>query len=155
MAITRIGKHLAYFGDMIISSRFEGDIDHGVAKVYSIVGAVVSRLHDVGSGISDDARERMERAGTVGEVNAQAGAAAVFHQAALDNPGKQADVDVASANQDGGALAIQRSLVLEQGCESYCARALGQRFFAFQEDKNCVRDFLFVDGYEFVHITLY
>ena len=70
MAVTSIGKHLAYLGDMIISSRFEGDIDHGVAKVYSIVGAVVSRLHNVGSGFSNDARERMERTRTVGEVDA-------------------------------------------------------------------------------------
>ena len=113
MAVTGIGEHLAYFRDVSISARFEGDINYGIAEVHSIMGAVVRGLHDIGAGIGDDARERMEGTGPVGEVNAEAGAPTVFDETTLDDPGKQADIDVASADKDGGALAVQRSLVLE------------------------------------------
>src|SRR5580698_1675097 len=114
VAVTSRGELPGDFGNVIEAASFEGHIDDGVTEVDAVVGAIVRGLHDVGAGIGDDFRELMQRTGAIGEVDSQAGTAAVLDQAALDDFGKQADVDVASADEDGGSLSVERGLALEQ-----------------------------------------
>lgn len=112
MAVTGFLQHLSDFFDVFVAACFERDVDDRIAEAYSIVGAVVGRLHYIGAGVGEDARELVQRPRAVGEVDAETGAASVLDQAAFDDTREQADVDVASADEDGGSLAAQRGLVL-------------------------------------------
>ena len=42
-------------------------------------------MHDVGAGVGEDASELMQCSGAVGEIDAEAGAAPVLDEAALDD----------------------------------------------------------------------
>src|SRR5208282_3255046 len=72
-------------GDVVGTARLHGDVDGRVAKIHSVVGAVVGGFNDVGAMVGQNSREAVERAGIVGQVNAQANEASVFHQAAFDD----------------------------------------------------------------------
>ena len=71
----------------------------------------------------------MQRSGIVGQMNAQAHQAPVFHQAALDDAREQSDVDVAAADQHGDSFSAQRQLAIEHGGEA-AAPAPSARVFS-------------------------
>src|ERR1700761_1045136 len=105
MSVTGVGQQGSNLFDVLVATGFEGDVDDCVSEADAVVGAVVSSLHDVGAGVCEDAGELVKRSGAIGEVDAEAGAASIFDESALDDAGEEADVDVASADYDGGALA--------------------------------------------------
>ena len=47
------------------------------------------------------------------------------------------------------------NLAIDQGGDSGCAGALGHGFFALQQEQDCVGNFFFVHGDDFVHVFLY
>jgi hypothetical protein len=63
----------------------------------------VEGVYDVGAVFGDELGEIGEGAGLIEEMDAEADETAILHEAALDDARKQGDVDVAAADQDGGA----------------------------------------------------
>jgi hypothetical protein len=66
--------------------------------------------------------------------------------------GEQGDVDVAAADQDRGAMAVEGGLLLEESGEGGSAGAFCQGFLAFEQDEDGAGDLLFVDGHELVDV---
>src|SRR5579863_2889627 len=99
---------------MFGAAGFERDVDGGVAEADAVVGAVEEQFDDVGALAGDDRGEFGECAGAVRQVNADANQAAVFDQAALDDAAEQGDVDVATADDYRGVLAVEAGLLLQQ-----------------------------------------
>src|SRR5277367_1373921 len=97
---------------MFGAARFQGDVDGGVAQADAVVSAVELQLDDVGALSGDDGRKFGESAGPIGQVDTDAHQAAVLYQAALDNPAEQGHVDIASADDYGGVLAVELGLLL-------------------------------------------
>ena len=155
MRVTRGHQGGQQFRDVIGPSGFHRDVDGGVAQVDAVVGAVVSGLDDVGAMIGEDSGEAVQRAGIVGQVNAQANQASIFHQAALDDAREQGDVDIAAADEDGDSLPLQRQLAVQHGGNSGSSGAFRQGFLALQQQKNRIRDFFLFHGNDVVDVFLH
>jgi len=68
------------------------------------------------------------------QMNAQADQAAVFHQAALDDPGEQGNVDIAAADQNAQFFSAMRNFFVQRGSGGGGARAFGE-IFSFSRSK--------------------
>ncbi len=96
----------------------------------------------------------MQRAGVVRKVDSQSNQAAIFDQAALDDPGEQGHVNIAPADQYGNLLSGHLYLVIDYGGDGRGARAFRHGLFALQQEQNGVGNFFFVHGDDLVHILL-
>src|SRR5258708_871119 len=73
------------FRDMIRPARFHGDFDRRLAKAHTVISAVVVRLDNIGTMLSQYRCEAIERARIVRQVDAQTHQASVLYEAALDD----------------------------------------------------------------------
>src|SRR5215469_7206284 len=94
--ITRINQRRQQRGNVIRTACLHRYIDGRVAEIDSVIRPIISSLYDIGAVFRENSGQFMERAGIVRKMNPQANQSPVFHQAALDNAGKQGDVDVAA-----------------------------------------------------------
>jgi hypothetical protein len=141
--------------DLLAAAGFHGDVDGGVAEVYAVVGAVVEGVDDVDAVGGDEGGEFGEGAGLVEEVDAEADEAAVLDEASLDDAAEEGDVDVAAADEDGGAGVVgEAGAALQEGGEGGGSGTFGEGLFAFEEGEDGAGDFVFVDGDDFVDIFL-
>src|ERR1700728_1799155 len=152
VAIARCGERRANFFNVGEAAGFESEVDNRVAEADAVIGTVVRGLHNVRTQIGNNFGEVVECAGAVGEMDADAGAAAVFDKAALDDLREQRDVDVAAADENRGSLAVEGGLFLQQRGQGRCSGTLGQSLFPLEQDQDVSGNFLFVDGDKLVDI---
>src|SRR5277367_2376650 len=88
----------------------------------------------------------------IGQVNAEADEAAIFHQAAFDDAGEQGDVNISGGDEDADFFSGERGVAVQDcgGGDGSCA--FGERFLFFEEQQDGVGDFFFVYGDDFVHV---
>src|SRR6202140_317822 len=94
--------------DVIGTSRLHGDVNCGIAKIDSVISAVIGGFNDVGAMIGQDTGEPVQGAGIVGQVNAQAHEASIFHQTAFDNAREKGDVNLPATDENSDSFAPQR-----------------------------------------------
>src|SRR6266702_1268106 len=139
--------------DMSGAARLERHIDDGFAEADTVVGAVVDGLSDVGALACQNLGEGEQCSGAVLQVDANAQQAAVFDQAAFDDLGQQADVDVAAADQHHGAAMAKVGFGLHDGSERGGARSLGEGLFLFEQHEDGAGNLFVIDGDDFVDVA--
>jgi hypothetical protein len=139
---------------VIRTACFHGDVDGGVTKIHTVVGAVVSGLYDIGAMVRQDSSQLVQSAGIVRKVDSQSYEASIFHQAALDDPREQGDIDIASADEHSDALALQGKLSVQDRRDGGCASAFCEGLFTLKQQKNRVGDLLFLNGDDVVDVFL-
>ena len=87
-------------------------------------------------------------------MDADAPQASILHQAALDDPREQSDVDISAADQNADILSAKRNFLVQHRGGANCARAFGERLFFFEHNQNGVGDFFVIDGDDIVDILL-
>ena len=108
-------------------------------------------LQDVGALLGDHRGESCQRAGDVAQEDPQADEAAVFHEAALDDPREHGDVDVAARENQGHAAALEVEAPVEQGGQRRGARALDDRLFDLEQEQHRVGQLLLVHRHHAIH----
>src|ERR1035437_155800 len=140
-------------GDVGGAARFKRDVDDGFAEADAVVSAVVHGFDDVGALAGQDLGEREQCAGAVLQVDTDAEQAAIFHQAALDDFGQQADVDVAAGDHHHGAAMAESGFGLDDRGKGCGSGALGEGLLLFEEHEDGAGDFFVVDGDDFVDVV--
>ena len=93
-------------------------------------------LDDIAAGLADQAGDRPEHAGLVLDVDAQADQPALAHQAAHQDGGEHARIDVAAGDDDADIAAGESRAVMQDGGQRGRAGALDHRFFDFEQHQN-------------------
>src|ERR1700733_13797396 len=107
-------QRVANRSDMRCATRFECDVYNCIAQIDAVISTIVYRLDNVCPLVGEDFRQLMQSSRPIGKMDANAYSSAVLDQTAFDNPGQQAYIDIAAADQDRSALAFERGLFLQQ-----------------------------------------
>ena len=92
---------------MVGTTGFHGDVNCRVTEVYAVVRAVIGGLDDVCTVLCQNSGKPMQGTRIIWEMHAQPHQASILYQAALHDARKQADVNVAAANQNGNLISVQ------------------------------------------------
>src|SRR5438045_8894660 len=120
---------------MVRATGLHSDVDCRIAAINAVVRAFVRGFHDIGAMLRQNSCQSVQRAGVIGKMDPQANKAAILYQTTLDDAGKQGDVDIASAHQQGYSLSGQRNLTLEESVYGRCSCSLSSGFLALLQKR--------------------
>ena len=83
--VAGFGQSCEQLLDVLQPACLHRDVNGRVAQIHAVIRSVVLCLHDVGTLLGDDARQLVQRAWPIGEVNAKPHATAVFGEASFDD----------------------------------------------------------------------